>query len=154
MRISDWSSDVCSSDLVAFAEFTSSGLGRHAGCLGLREDKPAEDIVEETPQPVERAGDDDVKISNPGRVIFPESKITKGQLADYYRAVAPLMLAWTANRPVSLVRCPQGRAKKCFFQKHDSGSFGKHVLHVPIAEKKGGTEDYLYVADEIGRAHV
>src|SRR3546814_12341710 len=128
MRISDWSSDVCSSDLVAFAEFTSEGVVRHASFLGLREDKPAEDIVEETPQPVERAGDDDVKISNPGRVIFPESKITKGQLADYYRAVAPLMLAWTANRPVSLVRCPQGRAKKCFFQKHDSGSFGKHVL--------------------------
>ncbi|HEY9553671.1 DNA ligase D [Allosphingosinicella sp.] len=135
---------------VAFAEFTSEGVVRHASFLGLREDKPAEDIVEETPQPVERAGDDDVKISNPGRVIFPESKITKGQLADYYRAVAPLMLAWTANRPVSLVRCPQGRAKKCFFQKHDSGSFGKHVLHVPIAEKKGGTEDYLYVADAAG----
>src|SRR3546814_1061141 len=119
MRISDWSVDVCSSDLhwvkpelvaeVAFAEFTAEGVVRHASFHGLREDKPAEDIVEETPQPVERAGDDDVKISNPGRVIFPESKITKGQLADYYRAVAPLMLAWTANRPVSLVRCPQGR---------------------------------------------
>src|SRR3546814_5486139 len=54
------------------------------------------------------------------------------------------MLAWTANRPVSLVRCPQGRAKTCFFQKHDSGSFGQHVLHVPIDEKKG----------EIGSAHV
>src|SRR3546814_2529554 len=47
---------------VAFAEFTSEGVVRHASFLGLREDKPAEDIVEETPQPVERAGDDDVKI--------------------------------------------------------------------------------------------
>ncbi|PWG01511.1 DNA ligase D [Sphingosinicella humi] len=135
---------------VAFAEFTSEGVVRHASFLGLRDDKSAEDVVEERPQPVEPAPVDDIKITNPGRVIFPEAKITKGQLADYYRAVAPLMLEWTANRPVSLVRCPQGRAKKCFFQKHDSGSFGKHVLHVPVKEKKGGTEDYLYVADASG----
>ncbi len=135
---------------VGFAEFTSEGVVRHASFLGLRDDKPADDVVEETPQRVEPAPVDDVKISNPGRVIFPEAKVTKGQLADYYRAVAPLMLEWTANRPVSLVRCPQGRAKKCFFQKHDSGSFGKHVLHVPVKEKKGGIEDYLYVADASG----
>jgi bifunctional non-homologous end joining protein LigD len=49
-----------------------------------------------------------------------------------------------------LVRCPQGRAKKCFFQKHDSGSFGADVKHVPVKEKKGGTEDYLYIADPKG----
>ena len=60
------------------------------------------------------------------------------------------MLVWTANRPISLVRCPQGRGKKCFFQKHDSGSFGPHVLHVPIREKDGGKEDYLYVEDAAG----
>src|SRR3546814_12781309 len=55
------------------------------------------------------------------------------------------MLPHAALRPISLVRCPQGRAKKCFFQKHDSGSFGDHVHHVPIREKDGGHEDYLYV---------
>jgi bifunctional non-homologous end joining protein LigD len=48
------------------------------------------------------------------------------------------------------VRCPQGRASKCFFQKHDSGSFGPHVHHVPIAEKSGEVEDYLYVEDAAG----
>jgi bifunctional non-homologous end joining protein LigD len=57
---------------------------------------------------------------------------------------------WTADRPISLVRCPQGRAKKCFFQKHDAGSFGAHVHHIPIVEKNGKTEDYLYVADVAG----
>ena len=86
----------------------------------------------------------EVKITSRDRVIFPESGQTKGQLADYYAAVAPMMLPFAANRPISLVRCPQGRAKKCFFQKHDSGSFGSHVHQVPIAEKDGGTEDYLY----------
>lgn len=83
-------------------------------------------------------------------MIFPESGQTKGVLADYYARIAPLMLSFAANRPISLVRCPQGRAKKCFFQKHDSGAFGDHVRHVAIREKNGGSEDYLYVDDTDG----
>ncbi len=138
---------------IAFAEFTADGVVRHASFLGLRGDKPAEKVVQEKPQPVrevEQAAEDRVRISNPERIIYPESDITKGELADYYRAVAPLMLPWSANRPISLVRCPQGRARKCFFQKHDAGSFGAHVRHIPIAEKKGEVEDYLYVGDAAG----
>ena len=92
----------------------------------------------------------DVKISNRDRVIFPESGQTKGELADYYSRIAPLMLPFAANRPISLVRCPQGRAKKCFFQKHDSGAFGEHVRQVAIQEKDGGSEDYIYVEDAAG----
>ena len=129
---------------IAFAEFTSEGVVRHASFLGLRDDKPAKEVVTETAQATPVAAPA-IKISNPGRIVFPEAKVTKGELADYYRAVAPLMLEWAANRPISLVRCPQGRAKKCFFQKHDSGSFGPHVRHVPIREKNGKQEDYLYV---------
>ena len=134
---------------IAFAEFTSDGVVRHASFLGLRGDKPAAQVVRETPAAVPEA-EDEVKISNPDRVIFPDSKVTKGELAEYYRSVAPAMLPWAATRPVSLVRCPQGRARKCFFQKHDSGSFGDHVKHIPIKEKDGGTEDYLYVEDSAG----
>jgi bifunctional non-homologous end joining protein LigD len=136
---------------IAFAEFTSEGVVRHASFLGLREDKPAREVVAEEPRDMpDSPADDGIKISNPDRVIFPDAKITKGQLADYYRAVGPLMLVWTGGRPISLVRCPQGRARKCFFQKHDSGSFGAHVRHIPIREKKGGKEDYLYVDDMAG----
>lgn len=134
---------------IAFAEFTADGNVRHGSFLGLRSDKkPKEvkpEIAEEAPEPEET-----VKISSRERVIFPDSGQTKGQLADYYEAIAPIMLPFAARRPISLVRCPQGRAKKCFFQKHDSGSFGEHVHHVPIAEKKGGTEDYLYIEDAAG----
>jgi bifunctional non-homologous end joining protein LigD len=86
-----------------------------------------------------------VPISNRDRVIYPEANITKGALADYYAAVAPIMLPWAGSRPVSLVRCPQGRAKKCFFQKHDAGSFGEAVKHVAIEEKDGAQEPYLYI---------
>lgn len=131
---------------VAFSEFTAEGNVRHGSFIALREDKPAADIAPEQAQPAPRA-EAPFAISNRDRVIFPESGLTKGDLADYYAAVAPLMLPFLARRPVSLVRCPQGRAKKCFFQKHDSGGFGPHLRKVPIREKDGATEDYLFVED-------
>ena len=134
---------------IAFAEFTGEGVVRHASFLGLREDKKPIDVVRETPQHAPEPAPE-VKISNPDRVIFPDAGVTKGQLADHYRQIGALMSLWAADRPISLVRCPQGRAKKCFFQKHDAGSFGEHVRHVPIAEKKGGSEDYLYVDGTAG----
>lgn len=134
---------------IAFAEFTAEGSVRHGSFLGLRGDKPAAEVTPETPAPAPPEPEG-VAISNRDRVIFPESGQTKGQLADYYEAIAPLMLPWAAQRPISLVRCPQGRGKKCFFQKHDSGSFGAHVRHVPIREKDGGSEDYIYVEDAEG----
>ena len=135
---------------IAFTEFTPDGVLRHPSYLGLREDKPAEDVVPEAPAPVPAPVETHVKVSSRDRVIFPDSAVTKGQLADYYAAVAPIMLPWTASRPVSLVRCPQGRAKNCFFQKHDAGSFGDYVHHVDIREKDGSTEQYLYVEDADG----
>jgi len=134
---------------VAFAEFTAEGSVRHASFVGLREDKKAKWVKPEKPAPAPD-GEAEVKITSADRVIFPEDGLTKGDLAAYYRDVAPLLLPFAARRPVSLVRCPQGRAKKCFFQKHDSGSFGKHVHHVPITESDGGAEDYLYIEDSAG----
>jgi bifunctional non-homologous end joining protein LigD len=135
---------------VAFAEFTADGVVRHASFLGLRGDKPAKEVVAEMPAPLPAAPEDSVKITNPDRIIDPDSGTTKGELAAYYRAIAAPMLEYCASRPVSLVRCPQGRARKCFFQKHDSGSFGDSVLHVPIREKDGHKEDYLYVESADG----
>lgn len=130
---------------IAFAEFTADGNVRHGSFLGLRGDKPAEKVV---PEKASRApAKQDVAISSRDRVIFPDSGQTKGELADYYAAIAPVMLPFAARRPVSLVRCPQGRGKKCFFQKHDSGAFGDAVHHVPIRERDGGYEDYLYIED-------
>ena len=95
-------------------------------------------------------GDAVITITHPDRVIFPEANITKGALADYYRKVGPAILPWTASRLLSLVRCPQGRARKCFFQKHDGGGFGPAVHHISIVEKSGTPDDYLYVEDARG----
>jgi bifunctional non-homologous end joining protein LigD len=144
---------------IAFTEFTDDGSLRHPSFIALREDKPASQVKLEKPKTLTKSeqkpevpGADSfgVKISNPDREIYPGEGITKGDLADYYAAIEALMMVDTANRPISLVRCPQGRAKKCFFQKHDSGSFGPDVKHVPVKEKKGGTEDYLYINDAKG----
>ena len=139
---------------VAYAETTPDGVLRHSSFLGLREDKAASEVVAETPVALD-APEIHIKVSSRERVIFPESSITKGELADYYAAVSGIMLPWAGNRPISLVRCPQGRAKACFFQKHDAGSFGsasgaEHVHKVPILEKDGSSEDYLYVDDADG----
>lgn len=134
---------------VAFAEFTTEGSVRHASFISLRSDKPASSVTREKAVHVTDA-EGPALISSRERVIFPDSGQTKGDLADYYQAIAPLMLPFAANRPISLVRCPQGRSGKCFFQKHDSGMFGEHVRHVAITEKGGGAEDYLYVDDAAG----
>lgn len=131
---------------IAYTEMTNEGTLRHPSYLGLREDKKPQAVVLETEAPVGAIAApavSRVKVSNRERVIFPESSITKGQLADYYATVAPVMLPWVGSRPISLVRCPQGRAKKCFFQKHDAGSFGDSVKHVGILEKDGHEEPYL-----------
>jgi bifunctional non-homologous end joining protein LigD len=139
---------------IAFAEFTADNVVRHASFIGLREGNSPRDVVKEDVGPAEggtapaersKVEDTGIKITNPERIIFPGDGITKGQLAAYYIKVGPVMLPWIADRPVSFVRCPQGRAKQCFFQKHDAGSFGDAVHKVPIREKDGGTEDYLWL---------
>jgi bifunctional non-homologous end joining protein LigD len=133
---------------IAYTEMTNEGTLRHPSYLGLREDKKPEAVVLETEASVAKIGAPaaaTVKISNRDRVIDPDSGITKGELADHYADVASIMLPWIGSRPMSLVRCPQGRAKKCFFQKHDAGSFGDTVKHVAIMEKDGHEEPYLYI---------
>lgn len=135
---------------IAFSEFTAENVVRHATFLGLREDKAAEDVVVEQPADTPEfpaIPETSIKISSRERVIYPESGLTKGELADYYAQIAPAALRWLVNRPISLVRCPQGRAKHCFFQKHDAGSFGENVHHVDVREKDGSVQPYLYIDD-------
>ncbi|HEY3567739.1 MAG TPA: DNA ligase D [Thermoanaerobaculia bacterium] len=69
---------------------------------------------------VEIAG---VRFSNPERVLYPEQGVTKEELGIYYARIADWILPHLANRPLTLVRCPEGRAKQCFYQKH----IGEHV---------------------------
>jgi bifunctional non-homologous end joining protein LigD len=141
---------------IAFTEFTGDGILRHPSFLGLREDKTARDVNLE--QPAARAqaaggdeGDDvvrsGIRVTSPRKVLFPGQGLTKGDLVDYYEAIASLMLPYLAGRPLSLVRCPQGRSRKCFYQKHDSGGFPAELRRVAITEGSGETEEYFYIDD-------
>jgi len=146
---------------INFAEFTDEGILRHPSFVGLREDKPAKDVVREVPKhltktekkPVRKskkaatAADFGIEISSPDRIIYPELGLTKGQLADYYATIAPLIMVDCAKRPMTIIRFPSGRTGESFFQKHDKGTFGPHVKQVPIEEKDGHFEDYLYFDD-------
>ena len=129
---------------VAFAEMTKEGSVRHAVFHGLRNDKPAKAITQELPKTVKKtAAKDDtepapakakakakpkaaqsptldgkVRITHPDRVIDASSGTTKMQLAEYYASVADFILPELADRPVALVRAPDGIAGELFFQKN------------------------------------
>ena len=95
------------------------------------------------------AARDAVVISHPERVVFAKAKITKGEVAEYYRQMADWILPEIARRPLSVLRCPDGVDSPCFFQKHHGTGLGDAVQAVPLTQKSG-REDYLYIEDVAG----
>jgi len=172
---------------VALTEWTSDGHLRHPTFRGLREDKPATQVVRESPEPTARAeaeaeeeaaparppraparrdtkkttakasvarrkaGPADVvvagvRISNPDRVVYPGQGLTKRDIALYYESIADHILPHVVDRPTTLVRCPEGMAKPCFYQKHVGYWAPDTVRRVRIQEKKK-VGQYLVVDD-------
>jgi bifunctional non-homologous end joining protein LigD len=84
-----------------------------------------------------------VRLTHPAKVLDAQSGMTKQMLADYYWAVAEWMLPHIADRPVSLVRCPEGSGSPCFFQKHVNHMLPKGIGSVDIADKNGKVEPYI-----------
>ena len=99
---------------VSFAEWTHDGHLRAPSFEGLRDDKAAKDVRRENPVE-EMSGR--VKLSNLDKVFWPEEGITKGDLIEYYRAVAPVLLPHLRERPFTMRRYPDGAFGKAFFQK-------------------------------------
>jgi len=85
-----------------------------------------------------------VRLSNPDKVLYPEQGITKSELAEYYVAVADRMLPHVANRPVTMVRCPTGSEKKCFYQRHAGSGVLPQLHEVTVP---GFDDPYLYIKD-------
>src|SRR2546426_8013370 len=103
---------------VVFAEWTHDGRLRAPSYQGLREDKPAEEVRREEPiTDVVKKGSRELKLSNLDKAFFPVERITKGDLLEYYRAVAPVLLPHLKERPFTMVRWPDGIEGKKFFQK-------------------------------------
>ncbi|MGY2488177.1 DNA ligase D [Cupriavidus sp. CP313] len=104
---------------VEFSEWTPEGHVRHASFKGLRADRSPKSVRKEAIQTsVAPAGVSSVKVTNPGRIIDESAGITKLELVRYYESVASLMLPHLKDRPLSLVRAPDGIGGIMFFQKH------------------------------------
>lgn len=155
---------------VEFAEWTEDGMLRHPSFQGLREDKPAREIGREsaresapsaekskargtrTKSPVARSrnGNDatiaGITLTHPDRVIYPEQKLTKLDLANFYKEIADWILPHVANRPLTIVRCPQGSGHQCFYQKHLTEAMPDVLVGVPI-DDKGTAETYVGLKD-------
>ncbi len=168
---------------INFATWTADNLVRQAAFQGLREDKPASEVVREeitispvpnggkrtsraavphlaaksgeaahptnsksksSRDPVAIVGRPAMRLTHPDKILDPESQLTKQQLADYYWAIAAQMLPHIEGRPLSLVRCPDGVAGSCFFQKHATGTLPKGIESVMVPDKKTGKpEPYI-----------
>jgi len=151
---------------VSFAEWTADGTLRHPSFQGLRPDKRATEVVRErealardsdasdepAPKTLPRAGtrktDDGnaiagITLSNPDKVLYPEAKLTKRDLALYYSAVGEWMLPHIRSRPLTLVRCPDGWDKKSFYQKNADGGIHEAISRVAIDNGDGGHSLYM-----------
>jgi bifunctional non-homologous end joining protein LigD len=88
-----------------------------------------------------------VRLTSPDKILYPEQGITKGELAAYYQAIAPWMLPHVARRPVTMVRCPVGHEKKCFYQRHAGSGVLPQLKAVTVP---GFDDPYLYIDDVAG----
>lgn len=85
-----------------------------------------------------------VRLTNPDRLMYPDLGLTKLELAQFYVDIADWVLPHVIHRPLSVVRCPQGRQAKCFYQKHTAETLPPAVRGVPVKEK-GGTGEYIAI---------
>jgi bifunctional non-homologous end joining protein LigD len=85
-----------------------------------------------------------VKLTHPERVMWPEVRTTKADLARYYQDIESWLLPLLRRRPLALLRCPEGRTNACFFQKHPGDTMSKAIPRIPIREKDS-VASYMYV---------
>jgi bifunctional non-homologous end joining protein LigD len=85
-----------------------------------------------------------IRLTSPDRVVYAESNLTKLDVANYYLAVMEHLLPEIAGRPLSVIRCPDGTGKPCFFQKHHTAGM-KIVGSVRLKEESGKMGNYLVV---------
>lgn len=144
---------------VEFSNWTRDGLVRQAAFLGLREDKPAKSIRLERKLAVASApaaGNapetdrvEGVRLTHPEKPLYGKGGPTKREIAAYYREIAPLMLPHLRNRPLALLRCPDGQEKACFYQKHLSAGMPDAIRPLRV-KGKDGYEDYVSIEDTAG----
>lgn len=89
------------------------------------------------------------RLTHPDRVLYPEQGVTKRDLALFYERIANWILPHITGRPLSLVRCPRGRSKHCFFQKHGTESL-PDPIRVFAVQEHGRRATYMTIRDLSG----
>lgn len=138
---------------VQFIAWTKNEILRQPSFKGLRFDKPAQSISKEQENILDRVIKqnhkdikENYKLTNPDKILYPEDKITKKELFDYYYSIQSWILPYIKDRPLTLLRCPK-TVQKCFYQKHFY-ELDSPVLHeIKIKKSK---ESYLYIKDTAG----
>lgn len=153
-------------ELVAEVEFggwTNEGILRQASFQGLRWDKDPREVRREEIQPTAPAvgkktaqtqdskqREDQrlagVRLSNLDRVLYPHQGLTKESLVHYYQMVALQILPHIVNRPLMVLRCPEGHEEECFHQKHVNETFPQTIHSVPI-EEDGQVQPHIAIKD-------
>ena len=116
---------------IAFSEWTDDGRLRHPRFKGLRDDKMPAEVVAE--RPIDNRNDRRERLTHPDKVLFPDDGITKRELAEYWQAVADHALPLMRERPLMLLRCPEGHGAQCFYQKHVGISMPDSVPRVMVS---------------------
>ena len=163
---------------VEFSHWTHDRILRHSVYKGLRDDKPAAEVVMEidsqdtaTAPPGEQdlnvagaqrpyevldeskdnaeivLGGRTLKLSNRDKVLYPGAGFTKGQMVDYYAAVAPVLLGHLAGRPLTLKRYPDGVQGKYFYEKRCPSHRPEWVHTAAVRSEREGVLDYCVVDD-------
>ncbi|KPB27657.1 DNA ligase D [Pseudomonas syringae pv. syringae] len=141
-----------------FAQWTREGIVRQAAFVGLRNDKPAKDVVREDAQPAKVASQTPTKtaapqarkkaaqgkvdvagtgVSHPDRIIDSKTGTSKIELAQFYESIADWILPYLNKRPVALLRCPEGIDGEQFFQKHAEHLAIPHIRQLDRALDPG-----------------
>lgn len=127
------------------ADLADSDRGAPTGVRAAKPRKAAKEFSTKRGRGASPA-DDLPTLSSPTKVLFPGNRITKGDVWDYYLAVADHLLPEIAGRPLSIIRCPAGIERPCFFQKHLTAGL-ERVATVKLKEESGANANYLVVDD-------
>ena len=144
---------------VEFRERTKTGLLRQPSFKGLLEQQPSSRRAGDprpTTSPVGARGDrgrrrpagvPEVVLSNLDKVLYPATGFTKGEVIEYYAAIAPVLLPHLHARPLTVTRYPDGVDGKAFFQKQSPAHRPEWVQTVAVVSERSKQIDYTLVED-------
>lgn len=103
-------------------------------------------MVSRKEERIVKVGKRSLTLTNESRILFPKSRITKGDLISYYAAIAPVMLPYIKNHLITMVRYPSGIDEEGFYQK-DAGTYFPDWITTQRVKKEGGFVDYVVCND-------